>query len=155
MCDCHACRVPESKLLKNTHDWACNGWVRKGNTGRVEPCEQHSYTDSDGNRCSLDVLCRREPGWAANVIRTLKDCGQNVVCRTPPGCMRHWEERCRELVAERNALRDAAESEGAVIMRCLRCGCPPSVHIEPGARCAECECTAYEDPSPAARKAGA
>lgn len=27
------------------------------------------------------------------------DCGQGGVCATPPGCMRHWEERNRELVA--------------------------------------------------------
>jgi len=29
------------------------------------------YTDSDGNRCDLATLCRREPGWAANRIDTL------------------------------------------------------------------------------------
>jgi hypothetical protein len=35
------------------------------------------------------------------------DCGQDVVCATPPGCLVHWEERCRELVRE----RDSAVSE--------------------------------------------
>lgn len=30
------------------------------------------YSDSDGNQVTLDVLCRREPAWAANVIRTLR-----------------------------------------------------------------------------------
>lgn len=28
-----------------------------------------NYTDSDGNPCTLDALCRREPAWAANRIR--------------------------------------------------------------------------------------
>jgi uncharacterized coiled-coil protein SlyX len=28
------------------------------------------------------------------------DCGQDGVCATPPGCMRHWEERNRELASK-------------------------------------------------------
>ena len=28
------------------------------------------YYDIDGNKVSLDELCRTEPAWAANVIRT-------------------------------------------------------------------------------------
>lgn len=35
----------------------------------------------------------------------LRDCGQRGVCRTPPGCARHWEERTRELVRENEVLR--------------------------------------------------
>lgn len=31
-----------------------------------------TYRDSDGRECSLDVMCMREPGWAASVIRTLQ-----------------------------------------------------------------------------------
>lgn len=27
------------------------------------------YTDADGNVCTLDELCRREPAWAAYMIR--------------------------------------------------------------------------------------
>lgn len=30
-----------------------------------------TYTDRDGNRCSLDEMCRREPEWAASTIRFL------------------------------------------------------------------------------------
>lgn len=30
------------------------------------------YMGTDGNQISLDALCRKEPAWAANVIRTLK-----------------------------------------------------------------------------------
>lgn len=30
------------------------------------------HFDTDGNPCTLDTLCRREPAWAANIIRTLR-----------------------------------------------------------------------------------
>jgi hypothetical protein len=46
----------------------------------------------------------------------LRDCGQRGVCRTPPGCARHWEERNRELVRENEVLRsnsDHLSSENA------------------------------------------
>lgn len=33
--------------------------------------EPQTYYDVDGNECSLDTLCRREPAWAANRIRVL------------------------------------------------------------------------------------
>lgn len=33
----------------------------------------NNYRDIDGNKVSLDTLCRKEPAWAANVIRKLKD----------------------------------------------------------------------------------
>lgn len=64
------------------------------------------YLGMDGHPISLPALVRRDPEWAVSIIRHLTerlDCGQDVVCRTPPGCTRHWEERCRELVAERDA----------------------------------------------------
>ena len=31
--------------------------------------DERTYTDSDGNTCTLDVLCRREPAWAASRLR--------------------------------------------------------------------------------------
>ena len=39
----------------------------------------------------------------------LRDCGQRGVCRTPPGCARHWEERNRELARENAALSSQVE----------------------------------------------
>ena len=33
--------------------------------------EMPEYKDADGNPCSLDTLCQREPAWAANQIRRL------------------------------------------------------------------------------------
>jgi hypothetical protein len=50
----------------------------------------------------------------------LRDCGQRGVCRTPPGCARHWEERNRELVRENEVLRsnsDHLSSENASLSR--------------------------------------
>ena len=32
-----------------------------------------------------------------------RDCGQDGVCVISPGCQRHWEERVREVIAERDA----------------------------------------------------
>ena len=44
-CDCPVCRVPDEKLLKN-----------------------RPYTTSDGHRCGLWEMVRREPEWAGNRI---------------------------------------------------------------------------------------
>jgi hypothetical protein len=35
------------------------------------------------------------------------DCGQDGVCSIAPGCLRHWETRNRELVAEHATIRAA------------------------------------------------
>lgn len=40
---------------------------------------EHIYRDSDGRPCSLDVLCRREPAWAANRIRTLTEAARRLL----------------------------------------------------------------------------
>jgi len=37
------------------------------------------------------------------------DCGQDGVCALAPGCDRHWGERCRELMAERDEARAEVE----------------------------------------------
>lgn len=31
--------------------------------------EERKYHDQDGNACTLDTMCMREPAWAANRIR--------------------------------------------------------------------------------------
>lgn len=41
-----------------------------------------------------------------------RDCGQDGVCAITPGCQRHWEERNRELVRERDEAR--AERDAAI-----------------------------------------
>lgn len=44
-------------------------------------------------------------------VRELEDCGQDGVCAIAPGCNRHWEERTRELAAERERLNAIAYGE--------------------------------------------
>ena len=56
--------------------------------------------------CDRDALARAG-GSVLRYIRDetiLRDCGQSTTCRTPPGCARHWEERNRELVEERDKM---------------------------------------------------
>lgn len=43
----------------------------KGNGEAMTERMTKDYQDIDGNPCSLDVLCRREPAWAANRIRVM------------------------------------------------------------------------------------
>lgn len=35
--------------------------------------KERTYYDPEGNEVSLDTLCRLEPAWAANCIRTLSE----------------------------------------------------------------------------------
>lgn len=58
------------------------------------------YTNEPDPR--LSARYRHLAGLAEMAI-TLLDCGQEGPCATAPGCMRHWAERNRELVAERAA----------------------------------------------------
>ena len=48
-------------------------------------------------------------------LRAEIDCGQDGVCAKPPGCTRHWEERNRELVAERDEARRTVAAYDAQI----------------------------------------
>ncbi len=49
----------------------------------------------------------------------IEDCGQDGVCKLSPGCNRHWEERNRELVRERDEawalLRRTAIAGGSIV----------------------------------------
>lgn len=49
----------------------------------------------------------------------IEDCGQDGVCKLSPGCNRHWEERNRELVRERDEarafLRRTAMTGGSIV----------------------------------------
>lgn len=51
----------------------------------------------------------------ANDDTILRDCGQKGVCRTPPGCARHWEERNRELVRDISNLHAAMDESARLI----------------------------------------
>lgn len=60
-----------------------------------------------------------------------RDCGQDTVCQTPPGCVRHFMERNRELmelVNENIKMRTVSEdtmfsSSLGTIRKCIDCGC--------------------------------
>lgn len=76
------------------------------------------------------------------------DCGQDGPCAIAPGCQRHWAERNRELVAERDALREVKKEAENVLLRlgtsypnqfapfplppflCPRQGAPMSANVE-------------------------
>lgn len=66
-----------------------------------EACRQ--VLVSIANACDQEALARAD-GYLFRYVQdetVLRDCGQPAVCRTPPGCARHLEERARE--AERRA----------------------------------------------------
>ena len=81
-----------------------------------ESCRQVLKTIADA--CDQESLARAG-GYLFRYVQeetVLRDCGQRGVCRTPPGCALHWEERNRELVRENEVLRsnsDHLRSENA------------------------------------------
>ena len=77
-------------------------------------------------KLTAEESCRQALKTIADAFRyvqeetVLRDCGQHGVCRTPPGCARHWEERNRELLRENEVLRsnsDHLSSENASLVR--------------------------------------
>lgn len=77
----------------------------------------HTYVAEYPNH----VLVRRDELLATTraldtALREI-DCGQDVVCGSPPGCVRHWEERNRELVRERDEARAEVTRRDALIAR--------------------------------------
>ena len=85
-----------------------------------ESCRQALKTIDDA--CDQESLARAG-GYLFRYVQeetVLRDCGQRGVCRTPPGCARHWEERNRELLRENEVLRancDHLSSENASLSR--------------------------------------
>lgn len=81
-----------------------------------ESCRQALKTIADA--CDQESLARAG-GYLFRYVQeetVLRDCGQRGVCRTPPGCARHWEERNRELARENEVLHsnsDHLSSENA------------------------------------------
>lgn len=96
-------------------------WLDDGELVRSHPTDPRHYpiaapadVDYRIEEPSADELAWREE-QAATIT-----CGQRGVCRTPPGCARHWEERNRELVRENEVLRsncDHLSSENASLAR--------------------------------------
>ena len=75
-----------------------------------ESCRQVLKTLADA--CDQEALARAGGYlfWYLQEETVLRDCGQRGVCRTPPSCARHWEERNRELVSENASLASQVES---------------------------------------------
>lgn len=84
-----------------------------------ESCRQVLKSIADA--CDQESLARAG-GYLFRYMQeetVLRDCGQRGVCRTPPGCARHWEERNRELLRENEVLRsnsDHLSSENASLV---------------------------------------
>ena len=84
-----------------------------------ESCRQVLKSIADA--CDRESLARAS-GYLFRYVQeetVLRDCGQRGVCRTPPGCARHWEERNLELVRENEVLRsncDHLSSENASLI---------------------------------------
>lgn len=60
--------------------------------------EKHVYHDSNGRQCSLNMMCIREPAWAANMIRAMAvhACnGQGLKSQEP---LRTWLHDMHELM---------------------------------------------------------
>ena len=85
-----------------------------------ESCRQVLKSIADA--CDQESLARAG-GYLFRYVQeetVLRDCGQRGVCRTPPGCARHWEERNRELARENEVLHsnsDHLSSENASLSR--------------------------------------
>ena len=85
-----------------------------------ESCRQALKTIADA--CDQESLARAG-GYLFRYVQeetVLRDCGQRGVCRTPPGCARHWEKRNSELLREKEVMRancDHLSSENASLSR--------------------------------------
>lgn len=79
------------------------------------------------------------------------DCGQQGVCAEPPGCMKHWAERVREVMDDRDRLLSKIEAAGTVISN-NGCDCPcdhdAESHDEDCERCLACRISAVLWPEP-------
>ena len=84
------------------------------------------YFDGSGNLCSLDTLCRREPGWAANRIRVWRAELDAALAEVERAWVLHTEEESRRFEAETEVERLAAEVERwklakDPLFRCRKC----------------------------------
>jgi hypothetical protein len=106
-----------------TEDYYCHRCAKRVPFGLVCDPPGHDYYERDvayllelleaerrANAHAIAELCGQ--------VNSLRDCGQDRVCATPPGCCRHWEERNRELVGQLENALDAS-NEGAWMARAL------------------------------------
>ena len=92
------------------HEWAKHeeheGWSVCSRCGMVRNYDREQTTCSG----ALPKIRQRSE---------IEDCGQDGVCKLSPGCNRHWEERNRELIRERDEarafLRRTAMTGGSIV----------------------------------------
>lgn len=91
------------------HEWAPHereGWSVCSRCGMVRNYDRETTTCSG----ALPKIRQRSE---------IEDCGQDGVCKLSPGCNRHWEERNRELVRQRDEawafLRRTAMTGGSIV----------------------------------------
>jgi len=71
---------------------------------------------AETEKATLSTHCVRaervaqERKEALAVAERERDCGQDGVCAISPGCARHWQERNRELVRERDEAKESAKA---------------------------------------------
>jgi len=58
-----------------------NNLLKHLTTELEEKIKKEGYVDGEGNPILLETLVRKEPEWAANVIRSLKE------------KVKHWEKK--------------------------------------------------------------
>ncbi len=91
------------------HEWTKHereGWSVCSRCGMVRNYDRETTTCSG----ALPQIRQRSE---------IEDCGQDGVCKLSPGCNRHWEERNRELIRERDEarafLRRTAMTGGSIV----------------------------------------
>jgi len=92
-----------------------------------QQCEEHPANEriaalearlaaAETEKAMLSAHCVRaervaqERKEALAVAERERDCGQDGVCAISPGCARHWQERNRELVRERDEAKESAKA---------------------------------------------
>lgn len=93
------------------------------------------YTDSSGNECSLDTMCRREPEWAAHRMRWMIDRIAELDAEVAE--LRASQAQVRKLVTEYShhispAIRETLSAKVSAVA--------PRSSLPDGAICTVCGC---------------
>lgn len=134
------------------HHAACSVWDGHACTCKGELMGRSAFEGiSDGQWAVFAEKVVRERDEA-------RDCGQDGVCAITPGCHRHWQERNRELVRERDELKRLlliAVDNGGASIRIWQCsGCLEAFSGNYQNKCPSCNSVGYWSGSvdPEARK---
>lgn len=87
--------------------------VFEGSFACIDKLVDDALADHGAERQDRDVMLEGRDELIDELTRErdeARDCGQGGICATPPGCQRHWHERNRELVCERDEARTNFEN---------------------------------------------